>query len=450
MTIRSPAVAGIFYPAAPDALDQVVRACLDGSRAEPGAAKAIVAPHAGYVYSGPIAGTSFRSVAHLADEITRVVLIGPSHRMAFPGLAAPSATGLSTPLGTVAVDTAALQRALACPQVRVFDQPFEGEHALEVELPFIQVLFPRASVVPLIVGDAGAEAVEKVLEELWGGPETLIVISSDLSHFHGYEAAQALDLGTSQAIEVAAPGKIDGNGACGHRALAGLLRRAAKLDLRVTTRDLRNSGDTSGARDRVVGYGSYTFEYAQQAGLSEPQRKQLLEAAYATLRNIGQKGRAPDVALPSFPLPLRAMRKTFVTLEIDGHVRGCVGSLAPVHPLIADVVGNTYKAARQDRRFTPMTPEELGRAKVTISILSHLRPVPFSNEEELVDELRPEIDGLVLCEGDRRALLLPKVWDSLPQAQDFLAILKKKAGLPPAPLSRNAQAFRFTAETFAG
>src|SRR5688500_7911117 len=166
MTVRSPAVAGMFYPAQPDALMRVVNAAVAASTADQVPAKAIVAPHAGYVYSGAIAGSAYRSVAHLGDAIKRVVLIGPSHRMAFDGIVAPSATGLETPLGTVAIDAAALTRALALPEVRIFDAPFDGEHALEVELPFIQTLFPRASVIPFLTGDASVDAVERLLEEL--------------------------------------------------------------------------------------------------------------------------------------------------------------------------------------------------------------------------------------------------------------------------------------------
>ncbi len=447
--LRPSAVAGTFYPADPATLANVVRAALDTAMAEPVAAKAIVAPHAGYVYSGPIAGSAFKSVAHLGDQVTRVVVLGPSHRMHFQGMAVPSATGLVTPLGTVAIDHAALARALKLPDIRVFDPPFDGEHALEVELPFIQVLFPLASVVPILVGEARAEAVDRVLAELWGGPETLIVISSDLSHFHAYDAARALDRNTSQAIELAAPEKIDGNGACGFRALAGMLARAAAIDLRVTTRDLRNSGDTQGGRDRVVGYGAYTFEYALQAQLTPFHRRQLLDAAYTTLRYLGETGKAANVNVESFELPLRALRKTFVTLEVDGQLRGCVGSLVATQPLIADVVGNTYKSATQDPRFKVMTPEEIGKVKVTISILSHLRPMSFGSDAELLDKLRPEIDGLVIRDGGRHSLFLPKVWDALPDPNDFLGHLKAKAGLPAAPLSRAAQAMRFSTETFA-
>jgi MEMO1 family protein len=448
MTIRSPAVAGTFYPATPDALDRVVRAALASAEVDPADAKAIVAPHAGYIYSGPIAGASFQSVAHLGAQISRMVLIGPTHRLYFPGIAVPTATGLATPFGTVAIDAAGVGLALADPEVALLDAAFDNEHALEVELPFIQVLFPRAAVVPLIVGEASPQAVERVLALLWGGPETLIVVSSDLSHYHGYEAARALDLQTSQAIEVIAVGKVGANHACGHRALAGLLHHAGERDLRATTRDLRNSGDTSGSRDRVVGYGAYTFEYAEAARLADVQRGMLLEAAYAALRSVAGQNRLPDFDTARIPPPLRALRNTFVTIAIGGELRGCVGTLAPAAPLITDVVTNAKKAATQDRRFDPMTPEEIAAATVSVSILSHLRTVAFVNETDLLQQLRPSIDGLAIRDGDRRALFLPKVWDDLPSPPDFLARLKQKAGLPDRPLASSTQAFRFTTETF--
>jgi AmmeMemoRadiSam system protein B/AmmeMemoRadiSam system protein A len=448
MTTRAPAVAGTFYPAAPDALARVVNAALGAAAVDRVDAKAIVAPHAGYIYSGAIAGSAFQSVAHLGNRITRVVLIGPTHRLQFSGIAVPTATGMATPLGTVPIDRAGVDIALGDPEVHVVDLAFDNEHALEVELPFIQMSFPRAAVVPLIVGDCGSDAVERVLASLWGGPETLIVVSSDLSHYHDYEAAQQLDLGTSQAIEVITPARVDANGACGHRALGGLLRRARDLDLRATTRDLRNSGDTRGTRDRVVGYGAYTFEYAEGAELNAAQRRMLIDAGYATLRHIAAKGRAPEVNAPSFPPPLRAMRNTFVTIEIDGRLRGCVGTLAPIAPLISDVVANTYKAAMQDRRFAPMTPEEIAKATISISILSHIRPLPFGTEPELLERLRPSVDGLAISDGDQRALFLPKVWSEIPSPHDFLARLKQKAGLPQVSLAPTARAFRFTTETF--
>ena len=448
MTIRSPAVAGTFYPANPDALDRVVRAALASANVDPAAAKAIVAPHAGYIYSGPIAGASFQSVAHLGQQISRVVLIGPTHRLYFPGIAVPTATGMATPLGTVPIDAAGVSLAFADPEVALLDAAFDNEHALEVELPFIQVLFPHAAVVPLIVGEASPQAVERVLASLWGGPETLIVVSSDLSHYYGYEAARALDLATSQAIEVIAPAKVDANRACGHRALSALLHHAGERDLRATTRDLRNSGDTSGSRDRVVGYGAYTFEHAETARLTRAQRATLLEAAYAALGSLASQNGAPGVDMAPVPAPLRALRNTFVTITIGGELRGCVGTLEPSALLIADVVTNARKAATQDRRFDPMTPEEIAAASISISILSHLRPIPFVGEADLLEQLRPSVDGLAIRDGEQRALFLPKVWDDLLSARGFLAHLKQKAGLPDRPLKPRTKAFRFTTETF--
>jgi AmmeMemoRadiSam system protein A len=302
--------------------------------------------------------------------------------------------------------------------------------------------------IPLIVGEVAPAAVERLLAALWGGAETLIVVSSDLSHYHDYAAARALDLGTSQSIEAIAPARVDANGACGHRALAGMLRRAGALDLRATTRDLRNSGDTAGPRDRVVGYGAYTFEYAETARLSDAHRKTLIDAAYATLRHIAVRGRPPEVKVESFAAPLRALRATFVTIELNGRLRGCVGTLAPAVPLISDVVTNTHKAAMMDHRFQPMTPDEITQAKISISILSHMRPLPFAGEADLLDRLRASIDGLAIRAGDQRALFLPKVWDDMPSPRDFVARLKQKAGLPDTPLGPNATAMRFTAETF--
>jgi AmmeMemoRadiSam system protein B/AmmeMemoRadiSam system protein A len=448
MNVRAPAVAGGFYPADPQVLAAVVDQCLATAAAEPVNAKAIVAPHAGYVYSGPIAGSAWGAVRHLGAEIRRIVLLGPAHRMAFRGIAAPSADGLATPLGVVPVDRAAVDGLLGLADVDILDRAFDGEHALEVQLPFIQKLFPEAAVVPLLVGAAAPETVEQVMSRLWGGPETLIVVSSDLSHFHNYDTARQLDLAASQAIEAAAPERLSGEFACGYLPLSGLLLHAARLDLRATTRDLRNSGDTAGDRERVVGYGACTFEYAHQARLSPAHRNQLLDAARRTLRHVVDHGRPPDVAIETFAMPLRSVRRTFVTLEIDGNLRGCIGSLAPVTPLVIDVVQNTFKSAVQDPRFGPLTRAELERVEITISILSHSRPMAVKSDADLIDQLRPDMDGLVLRDGPHSALFLPKVWDVLPDPRAFVGHLKLKAGLPADHMSPTFQAFRFCAETF--
>lgn len=449
MAIRQPAVAGTFYPGDALAARALLDRCLDSAGdVEPVPAKAIIAPHAGWIYSGPIAATAFRAVEHMADRVTRVVLLGPAHRVAFRGLAAPTCDSWATPLGEVGIDRDPIDRLAAAGDVFVNDQPFEGEHALEVQLPFIRRCLPNARVVPLLVGDAGAAAVDRALAALWGGDETLIVVSSDLSHFHPQDVAKRIDLATSQLIEAGRADQLSGERACGHRAISGLLHRALDLDLRITCRDLRDSGDTAGDKARVVGYGAYTFEDAERARLGDADRAQLLDLARRALAHVVGTGRVPAVAVNSFAPAMRAIRKTFVTLTMDGRLRGCVGSLMAHAPLVEDVVGNTAKAATADTRFAPLSGEELPLCDISISILSHARPIRFGDEMELLARLRPRRDGLIIRAGDRSALFLPKVWEVLPDPAQFLAHLKSKAGLDPNTPTQGLNAFHFTTETF--
>ncbi len=259
-TVRHPAVAGVFYPGEPVALHAMLAEYLAAEAPEERPPKAVIAPHAGYIYSGPIAASAYRRVAAARDVITSVVLLGPSHRVPFRGLAACSAARYATPLGEVQVDVDAVRRALELPQVHLLDEAHQLEHSLEVHLPFLQEVLADFKLVPLVVGDATAAEVGEVLELLWGGPETLIVVSSDLSHYHDYATARRMDGATSRAIEDLRPQDIDYEQACGRIPVSGLLRTARHHGLSARTVDLRNSGDTAGSRDRVVGYGAYVFE----------------------------------------------------------------------------------------------------------------------------------------------------------------------------------------------
>jgi len=259
-TDREPAVAGLFYPASPTTLQRHVQTLM--AAAEPGSLmdlKALVVPHAGYQYSGPIAASGYAQLAAFAGRIRRVILFGPAHRAYFRGLAYPDAARLLTPLGAVALDREALEGLADLPQVKRIDRAFTGEHCLEVQLPFLQTLLPDFCVVPLLVGDATAQEVAEVMERLWGGPETLILVSSDLSHYLDYETAKRTDLRTTQAIERLDPEALDHHCACGCTPLCGLLLEARRRGLKERTLDLRNSGDTAGPRDQVVGYGAYAF-----------------------------------------------------------------------------------------------------------------------------------------------------------------------------------------------
>jgi len=255
--VRPAAVAGRFYPADPDELRRQLATCVPASQHDATAPKALIAPHAGYVYSGPVAGHAYARLASVRGAIQRVVLLGPAHFVRLRGLALPEAGALETPLGRIPVDTAAARAIAGLPQVSISDRPHAPEHSLEVHLPFLQQALGAFSVVPLVVGDASFEEVEQVLEKLWGGPETLIVISTDLSHFLDHAAARVMDAATAAAIEALDPEAIGFEQACGRVPLGGLLRLARRQGMRIERLDLRNSGDTAGPRHQVVGYGSW-------------------------------------------------------------------------------------------------------------------------------------------------------------------------------------------------
>jgi AmmeMemoRadiSam system protein B len=257
-TVRYPAVAGQFYPDDPRELREAVLRYLGKAKPVSSVPKAIIAPHAGYIYSGPVAAFTYAAIAPAHAVIRRVILLGPAHRVYLRGLALSSADDFVTPLGIVPVDREAVARIQHLPQVVVMDAAHTLEHSLEVHLPFLQVILDQFSLVPLVVGDASPEAVDEVLELLWGGEETLIVVSSDLSHYHSHAMAKTLDSITTQAIE-ALRADIEPEQACGCMPLNGLLHLARRHGLRVTTLDLRNSGDTAGPRDQVVGYGAYVL-----------------------------------------------------------------------------------------------------------------------------------------------------------------------------------------------
>lgn len=258
--IRPAAVAGLFYPDAPDVLAGDVAGFLASPAAVGGGGpKALIAPHAGYAYSGALAGAAHARLAPDADTVERVVLLGPVHRVAVRGLATTSADYWRTPLGPVAIDVEARDRALALPRVAIDDAALAPEHSLEVHLPFLQRALPKARLVPFAVGRASAAEVAAVLSLLWGGPETRIVISSDLSHYLDDAAARALDARTAAAIERLDGAAIGGEQACGRVPIRGLLREARARGLAVERIGLMNSGDTAGPKDRVVGYGAWAL-----------------------------------------------------------------------------------------------------------------------------------------------------------------------------------------------
>lgn len=258
---RAPAVAGSFYPADAATLNHMLNGFLDrAANDDQPPPKAIIAPHAGYIYSGPVAASAYARLKPVRDKISRVVLIGPSHRVAFQGLAVSAADTFSTPLGDITIDQSAIRQLQHLPFVGYLEQAHALEHSLEVHLPFLQQTLNNFQLVPIVAGDATPHQVSQVLEILWGGAETLIVISSDLSHYHDYATSQKLDKHTSELIEALDYQALSSDAACGKVPVGGLLKFLREKSLHIKTIDLRNSGDTAGDKYRVVGYGAYVVE----------------------------------------------------------------------------------------------------------------------------------------------------------------------------------------------
>lgn len=264
LTIRPAAVAGMFYPGDRLHLAQDVQRLIDAAHPAPIRPKALIVPHAGYVYSGPVAASAYALLKDRRTDIRRVVLLGPVHRVWVRGLALPAVDAFETPLGRVPLDESAMAELLRLPQVEVNEAAHAWEHSLEVHLPFLQTVLDAFSLVPLAVGGASAEEVAEVLEQVWGGDETLIVVSSDLSHYLPYEEARRIDANTARAI-LDLRTDLVGEQACGAHPVNGLLLAARRHQLTVHLLDLRNSGDTAGDRSRVVGYGAFALTEADDA-----------------------------------------------------------------------------------------------------------------------------------------------------------------------------------------
>ncbi len=451
--IRQPAVAGRFYPAGAEALRQQVQACLDAAPVPPAGTacpRALIAPHAGYPYSGPTAARAYALLAAHRPQLWRVVLLGPSHHVAFPGLALTSADAYHTPLGDIPLDKAGASRLAALPGVRVLDQAHIPEHSLEVQLPFLQEVLGEFTLLPIVTGAAAPEAVAAVIREFQADEGTVFVISSDLSHYHDDEAARRLDAATRHAVEQLDPDAVGDDQACGRVALRGLLLAAKQLNWRVETLALCNSGDTTGDRERVVGYGAWAF-YADQARpekLSSSDRDTLTSIAWASIRHGLEHGGPLPVRPEVYPPRLSANGAVFVTLLKDGELRGCIGSLEARRPLVEDVSQHAWDAAFNDPRFAPLQAEELEGLTLHLSRLAQPELLDVASEPELVDRLRPGIDGLILEEGRRRATYLPQVWTQIPDAARFVRFLKRKGGWPERYWSPAMRVWRYEVEEF--
>lgn len=462
--VREPAVAGLFYPDDADALAAAVVAHLDGDEPVPvdgpgaggtpdgprevsGPPRALIAPHAGYRYSGAAAGAAYRTLAGREGRVDRVVLVGPAHRVAVDGtgVGASTARAWRTPVGEVPVDVDTTRDLVADGLAVAADTAHAPEHSLEVHLPFLLEVLGPVPVVPLVVGACPPGAVAAVLDATWGDATTLVVVSSDLSHYMPDAEARARDERTRRAIIEGRAGDLGPRDACGCVPISGLMIAAHRHGVVPHTVAMATSADASGDTSRVVGYGSFSF--APPRPLDDAERDWLLVRARAAVAHETGGAGVDPLADRDVAERLSVQGASFVTIEIGGALAGCIGSLEPTRPLWQDVARNARGAAFADPRFPPLTEADLAGTSLKVSVLSPLEPLA-PGRDDLITAIRPGIDGVLIEGGGRRATFLPTVWDRLPQADRFVAALADKAGLPGGVWPADLKAWRYTTEEF--
>jgi AmmeMemoRadiSam system protein B/AmmeMemoRadiSam system protein A len=436
-SVRKPAVAGQFYTGNADQLKREIEKYCEGGSAPALSSRLLICPHAGYVFSGPVAGKGY---ALLDKSVTTVILLGPSHHAWFDGLAVPKETAFRTPLGDVPVDQNRIKRLLANPNVHINSEAHDPEHSIEVQVPFLQVMLKDFSIVPILTGNITPEIAAEIIFPLID-ERTAVIASSDLSHYKPQEEARAID---DKSIATVTSGNTAGFlDACGEMPVRIVMTIAKKMGLTPKLLDTRTSYDTYpqyGSNDRVVGYASIIYVKESQpkkappgtipkeTGLTKETKDFLLTLARRSL-NAAVKGEKPPVP-ENIPAVTKEDRGCFVTLTINGELRGCIGYIEPIKPLYQAVIENAKNAALSDPRFPRVTAGELSLIKVEVSVLTKPAVLAYTSPQDLLGKLVPDVDGVILQKGMRQSTYLPQVWEHFSGDKTaFLQNLSLKAGM---------------------
>lgn len=459
---RNPAVAGIFYPYEPEALNSELNKHLGASVPrhflQP---QILVVPHAGYRYSAATAAKAYQVLQAYSGNIRNVILVGPAHYVHVKGAAVPKNEYWTTPLGKIALNRQIINNLVSDSGFVYNDKAHKKEHSLEVQLPFLQKVLKNFQIAPVVYGDVSPETLAKALEPYLKRPDTLIIFSADLSHYYDDATAKIID---SQTEEMVAAGKaeIESHMSCGAPGINAAILLARKAGLRPTLLDMRNSGAAGGDKSGVVGYGAWSFTDAEMHKDDKPLSS--LEQEWESLRNFAGlygkdilkiAGEAVNEAVlnKGYYKPTRKeydnnlfnRGAAFVTINKNGKLRGCMGSLLANQAIAFDVAQNAYSAALEDNRFSPLTKEDLKDITLSVSLLTGFERINYKDEQDLLSRLKPGADGLVIRAGNRQGVFLPSVWKELPERADFLNNLKVKAGMTPSFWSNNIKVYRFRA-----
>lgn len=457
---RAPAVAGLFYPSDSVALENTVGGYLGSSvSAQNTQPKILIVPHAGYRYSAQTAAKAYSRLAPFKNKIKNVILVGPSHHVGFKGFALSPDDSFVTPLGQVAINKEISAELKAKPEFIYSADAHKDEHSLEVQLPFMQKVLKDFQIIPVLYGSDNPAELAKALAPYLQRPDTLIVFSADLSHYYTYDDAQKMDSHTGDLVAARRP-EVEEHMSCGAIGINTALLLSQEYKLYPELLDMVNSGDVTGDKSGVVGYAAWLFSDEKkdknrpELSLLEQETEnlktfandfgpQLMNVAKSALQTAVIKHKHYKPARSEYGDMLFNRGAAFVTLEKNGELRGCIGSLMSSQAIAYDIAQNAYAAALEDSRFSPVTPEELPELNISISLLTGFEQIEYQDEADLLKQMIKGSDGIVIRDGNRQGVFLPAVWKQLPEPQEFLNSLKLKAGMSPAYWSNKIKVYRF-------
>lgn len=428
--------AGTFYPAEKHELEQIIESF---RIKEPKYySRAVIIPHAGYIYSGKLAA---KGIQQLKKDAKNVFIFAPAHYERIFGCTVCDYDAFVTPLGDIEVNKELTKEIAKFCDCNVGNFVFEKEHSIEVQLPLIKTFLPDAKIIPVLYGCENFKNLAETIEHFYENENNVFIISSDLSHFYPEKEAYKIDNYTARLIEENNLSNFEQEQACGAVGICGLVEFAKKKNFSLIRAGLTNSAAATGDSSRVVGYGSwFLYEGEKNNYIKQYYSDFVKKVCKDSILSGLQLGHAD---LNNYECVFEEYGASFVTLELDGILRGCIGSIIAHRPLIQDLIKNAHAAAFSDPRFPALTLNEYNKISISVSLLSKPVRLEFENERELLEELTPAVDGLIIRDGNYQSVFLPDVWEQLPDRKEFLEQLKLKAGLPKDYFSESLEAFKF-------
>lgn len=438
MNIKKTVIAGQFYSADKEELSANIESYIVNRPKDCNYnSRAIIAPHAGHEYSGALAARAYQ---YFDKTVETVIIFAPAHRYAIENYAVSDYEGFDTPLGTLYTHKE-ITKEIVDMGGETVNEAFLNEHSVEVQLPFIKQFMPEVNIVPILIGGANYQTITKIIEKYWDDKKIGFVISSDLSHFRNKMEAKRIDDVTANMIENNIPENMLPEQACGYVAICGLTNFAKNKGFSLMRVGMTDSSEKTGNTSSVVGYGAWFLAEEEKCSFIANYFANILK----NLAILSIKSQLENVNLKveNYPPALETKMASFVTLTIEGNLRGCIGSIIAVEPLIVDVCKNARNAAFKDPRFLPVEAKEFDKLEYSVSLLSQPTPYKFNSEDDLINQIKQNTDGVIIKDIGRQAVYLPEVWNQIPDKKEFLNSLKQKAGLKPDWFSNTFEAYNF-------